>query len=404
MKFCVDHNGWYKLIAHYTSTDRRNQEMVFLDGECFASVFLHKEETEAEIVTVELTAGEHEIVLEHRGGDAVVEKITVEAAEAPAPVVPNTKLTNPNASPNAKKLMEFLGSIYGKKMLTSQHTKDFAMADVEYVKELTGKKPAVLGFELLGYSPNIQWNNYESDHTIFEAKNNRGTIQCAVDWAEKEHGIVAYCWHWFSPMCGSDKAFYTKHTDFDARKAVTPGTPEYDATIRDIDIISQHMKVFADKDIPILWRPLHEADGAWFWWGANGADACKKLWRLMYDRMVNVHHLNNLIWVWNSAEPDWWPGEDVVDLIGSDLYTQPGNNGCGKCEFDALKRLPGGKMIAQPECGVIPDAENTIKRGAPWLWAMTWCGEFAMDGKWNTVEQYKKLYSSEYALTLEDIQ
>ena len=95
--------------------------------------------------------------------------------------------------------------------------------------------------------------------------------------------------------------------------------------------------------------------------------------------------------------------KDLVDIIGADLYTKPGNNGCCKCDFDASLCLPGNKMVALTECGVIPDAENTIKRGAAWLWAMTWCGEFATDGKWNTEEQYKKLYSSEYALTLSDL-
>ena len=402
MKFCVDIDGWYRLSVRYTASGRRNQETVFVDGECLANLFMPKEKKETEVVTLPLAAGVHEFILEHRDGDAVVEELMVEAVAEPAPIVPNTQLCDPDASPNAKRLMEYLGSVYGKKMLTSQHTKDFPMKEVEHIVSVTGKKPAILGFELLGYSPNIQWNTSD-EGTTTEAKNNLGTIQCAVDWAEKEGGIVAYCWHWFSPMKGNNKAFYTEHTDFDARLAVTPGTPEYDAAIRDIDIISQHLKVFADKDIPILWRPLHEADGGWFWWGAKGAEACKKLWKLMYDRMVNVHQLHNLIWVWNSQEPDWYPGQDCVDIIGADLYTKPGNTGCCKCDFDASRRLPGNKMIALTECGVNPDAENAVKRGAPWLWAMTWCGGFVTGGEWNTPEQYKKLYQSDYAVTLEDL-
>lgn len=55
--------------------------------------------------------------------------------------------------------------------------------------------------------------------------------------------------------------------------------------------------------------------GAWFWWGAQGAEVYKQLWRFMYDRLVNYHKLNNLIWVWTSQVGDdiWYPGDDVVD-------------------------------------------------------------------------------------------
>ena len=75
----------------------------------------------------------------------------------------------------------------------------------------------------------------------------------------------------------------------------------------------------------LLWRPLHEASGKWFWWGAKGAAPCKALWNLMYDRMVNHHGLTNLIWVWNSdgADYEWYPGDDKVDILARDFYYYP---------------------------------------------------------------------------------
>ena len=404
MKFAVERDGWYRLHVQYAATGRRNQEGVVLDGECLSNLFMPKERTETDIVTIELTAGEHELELLHRDGDGVITRLTAVPCEQPAPLPePHLTLSNPNASENAKKLMTYRGSVYGKKVITGQHTKDIPMGEVEYIRSVTGDKPALCGFELLGYSPNIQWETSD-EPTVEEARGNLNTIPCAIRWAEEEHGIVAYCWHWFSPMGGNDKAFYTEHTDFDCAKAVTPGTPEYEAAVHDIDVIAGHLKVFAEKDIPILWRPLHEADGGWFWWGAKGAEPCKKLWRLMYDRMVNLHHLDNLIWVWNSTEPDWYPGNDCVDIISTDLYTKPGNAGCCKCDFDMARALPAeGRMIALAECGANPEPANAIRKGVPWLWYMTWCGGFVTGGEWNTDEQLRAVYSSSSAVTLSSL-
>ena len=126
------------------------------------------------------------------------------------------------------------------------------------------------------------------------------------------NGIPALCWHWRDPLRKTE-AFYTKDTDFDVSKISDPNSAEYIAMVKDIDYISGLLKKLQDDDIPVLWRPLHEASGGWFWWGAKGAESCKKLYRLMYDRMVNYHGLNNLIWVWTSQQNDmsWYPGDDM---------------------------------------------------------------------------------------------
>lgn len=398
--FEVTKEGWYAFDVVYSAQSPRNMYGVELDRETLSAVFLPRESTRVTMVTIKLSAGMHSLKLFRREGDGVIEQVSIREAEQPV-ICPDTRLSNPKASANAQKLMQYLGSIYGKKMLTGQHSKDIPMKEVEFIHKITGQLPAVCGFELLGYSPNIQWETSD-EPTVSEARNNLDTIKMAVDWAENKGGIVSYCWHWFSPMGGNHKAFYTEFTDFDAQKAVTPGTDEYAATIRDIDVISELLKVFAQKDIPILWRPLHEAEGGWFWWGAKGAEPCKKLWRMMYERMTEVHGLHNLIWVWNSLDPAWYPGDDCVDIVSADLYTTAGNYGSCKCDFDYARRL-SSKMIALSECGVNPDPERAIKAGAPWLWQMTWCGGFVDAGAWNSIQQYKRMYQSPYAVTLEGL-
>ncbi len=401
-QFSTEREGWKKIRLIYRATGRRNLYAVDLDGESLSGVFLPAGGEERTAVTLRLPAGAHELRLSRREGDAQILQVLLEDAE-PAVLPPaRTGLSDPAASPAARGLMALLGSLYGKRVLLGQHTKDIPMGEIAFIERVTGKKPAVCGFELLGYSPNIQWETSD-EPTVTEARNNQNTIPCALDWAE-QGGIVAYCWHWFSPLSGNDKAFYTEHTDFDARRAVEPGTPEHEAAIRDMDAIAQHLKVFAERDIPILWRPLHEAEGGWFWWGAQGPEPCKALWREMYDRFTRVHGLHNLIWVWNSLDPAWYPGDDCVDIVAADLYAKAGNYGSCKCDFDYARALcADGKMVALSECGANPDPERCVQAGAPWLWQMTWCGGFCTGGAWNSVQQYRRAYESPYAVTLEDL-
>ena len=138
-------------------------------------------------------------------------------------------------------------------------------------------------------------------------------------------------------------------------KAVVSGTAEYNATIRDIDEIAVQLKKLRDAKIPVLWRPLHEAGGKWFWWGAKGNVAALSLYRLMFDRITNFHAINNLIWVWSTPEPDWYPGNIRVDLIGYDSYPGNYNYDCLKGMYNQLNQIvQGQKMIAMTENGPIP--------------------------------------------------
>ena len=146
-----------------------------------------------------------------------------------------------------------------------------------------------------------------------EIEENYGTLKRAWEWAENK-GLITFTWHWFSPLGGKGKAFYTDNTNFDAEKAVIDGTPENIALVSDMDVMAGILRQFCEKQIPILWRPFHEGDGNWFWWGAKGAEPLKKLWRMMYERYTTVHKLNNLIWVWNSPAPECYPGVSHIQV------------------------------------------------------------------------------------------
>lgn len=186
-----------------------------------------------------------------------------------------------------------------------------------------GKTPAVLGVDLIEYSP-----------SRVEHGSTSTAVEDAIAHAAKG-GIVTVVWHWNAPAGLYDTAeepwwrgFYTEATDFDIAAALSDTTnANYTLIIRDIDAIAVQLKRLQDADVPVLFRPLHEAEGGWFWWGAKGPEPAKALWRLIYDRWTNVHGMNNLVWVWNSVAADWYPGNDVTDVLSTDVYAT--GNGVG---------------------------------------------------------------------------
>ena len=220
---------------------------------------------------------------------------------------------NKDAQQEVKNVLKYLAQISYEKIVTGQHVQTLAMEELATVREHTGKEPALLGFELLSYSPNINYLDTDEE-CMTEVTENYGMLRRAWEWAEKK-GLITFTWHWFSPVGGRSKSFFSVNTNFDASRAVISGTPEYDALISDMDVMAGILRPFCDRHIPILWRPFHESEGDWFWWGKCGPDTVRELWKIMYERFTCHHRLNNLIWVWNSTKKECYPGDDMVDII-----------------------------------------------------------------------------------------
>lgn len=309
---------------------------------------------------------------------------------------------NPNAQECVKNVLKYLSDITYDKIVLGQHTQTMAQEELHKIEEVTGKQPALLGFELLSYSPNINYLDTD-DECMTEIERNYGTLRRAWEWAEQK-GLITFTWHWFSPLGGRSKSFYSGNTDFDASKAVIDGTPENIALLSDMDMMAGLLRPFCDKGIPILWRPFHEGDGNWFWWGAKGAETVKKLFRMMYDRYTNLHGLNNLIWVWNSQEPECYPGDDVVDIISRDLYPpQHVHASQSEMYYELLKITKQPKITLIGEIGTLPDVDAIHDDKVGWASFMTWSGVFCLTEAFNSYEYLKKLYSSPYAVTKEQL-
>ncbi|MCL6445170.1 MAG: glycoside hydrolase family 26 protein [Alicyclobacillus sp.] len=301
-------------------------------------------------------------------------------------------LSDPSASPETKRLISFLVDTYGNAILSGQQeAPSDNPPEFDFMERELGRLPAIRCLDYLHYSPSVDRPD--------------GVTERAIEWDAKG-GIVSICFHWFAPSGGA--SFYTKDTQFDVTKAVTPGTEEHALILRDLDRIAEELTILRDKGIPVLWRPLHEADGAWFWWGAKGAEPCKELLWIMHDRFTNHHKLNNLIWVWtfarNEVAADWYPGDDYIDIVGIDKYFEAGDYTANAEGFQNLSAfIQGRKLITMPENGPIPDPDALIAEQAAWLWFCPWWGHFLMDGKTNDADHLCKVYNHPYVITLDKL-
>jgi mannan endo-1,4-beta-mannosidase len=190
------------------------------------------------------------------------------------------------------------------------------------------------------------------------------------------------------------KGFNTNATTFDVAKAMAdPNSEDYKLLIADIDAIAQQLRKFDDAHVPILWRPLHEAEGRWFWWGAKGPEPFKQLWRTMFHRLSQHHGLHNLVWVFTGGpEHDWYPGDAYVDIVGVDSYPSDVRDPLSGLWDDLLHQYAGQKLIALTEFGGVPDIERMRRYGVYWAYFTSWTGNQGARGM--SLESLKRIYTS----------
>lgn len=306
---------------------------------------------------------------------------------------------NKNATKEAKELLNYLSETAGKGIISGQHTQTVSMDEIAYIKDVTGKEPKLRGFELLAYSPNINYEDADAA-CLIEVYQDRNTLDEAYKWALETDGIVTFSFHWFSPVGGRDKSFYAKNTDFDPEKVLVEGTKEREAFYHDMAEIAKHLERFNKAGIPIIWRPFHESDGTWFWWGSKGPKVACELYKLMFEYYVNQCHLDNLLWVWNARANDAYPGDDKVDIISCDIYLPEYAPTDYSAEYeDLVSNTTRNKVAALAEIGYLPDADMLAKSKVPFAYFMTWSREFCMGEQFNSRENFKKVYNNPYVIS-----
>lgn len=296
---------------------------------------------------------------------------------------------NRSLSDSAKALLSKLYSLQGKTILTGQH--DYLEAPNWLSGELwnkTGTSPYIKGVEFGGIL---------NQDAATLSKQRQNVVNVCIDWKNKG-GIVSASYHASFPGKSQDWVNvkqYTLQNDFDL--IVTPGTTLYNSLISDIDKVAVHLKQLRDANTPVLWRPYHEMNGSWFWWGAK--NNFSKLWDIMYDRYVNYHNLNNLIWVWcpnannqwcNNAS-DYYVGHSRADVLAMDIY----NNDFKQSHYDELLRIGSDKLIAIGENGELPNLTAISLNQNKYSWFMTW-GKMLLEN--NSDATIKSAYNNTYAL------
>lgn len=342
----------------------------------------------------------------------------------------NRELINPNADECAVKLYEFLTDSYGKMVLSGQYINIYDnFSAPEFRKDENDPNSPSTVFKSLELSAlsSVTGGKYPAVIGLDMSEVENGVIRYAVEQAVEYHnegGIITICWHWMAPTGEETEAFYSDQTNFDLKAALADKeSKEYKNLIHDIDAVSAELKKLQKAGVPVLWRPLHEASGKWFWWGNSGAKAYKELWDIMYDRMTNYHHLNNLIWVANAQSPFWYVGDDKCDIISDDPYYPNNSRFAFKLDpanyfrFKNTYHTTRNKMIAMSENGTVPDIDKMFEYGAKWSMFGTWSREFVCvkdpsnewgylreyNEQYTTAEELKKVYNDERVYTLDKL-
>ncbi len=407
----IEETGFYDLDFVSRSADGGYKEnYVAVDGERMGTAKVEgKAYTDSYISRVYLESGEHTVQISSYWGWIQVDSLKVKPSDDldPRRFDIEPVLVNPNATDNTRRLMAYLCDIYGKDILSGQFCDSgmFGAENATIWKTTGGKYPAILGLDMSNYTPVSIAHGAEGYATDY-------ALEC---W--ERGGIVTYSWHWTTPekyITGNwYSTFYKEHTNINLSKIMNGQDQEgYDLLVADIDAIAQQLLILQEADVPVLWRPLHEASGGWFWWGNSGPEAYKQLYILMYDRLVNHHGLNNLIWVWNGQDKEWYPGDEYVDIIGEDIY--PGERVYTPQTskyLEVLEYTDARKMVILSENGCLFDPDLAIRDGSMWGSFSTWGGEFVtknsqlllLSEQYTEEDMLKKVYGHEHVITRDEL-
>lgn len=231
------------------------------------------------------------------------------------------------------------------------------------------------------------------------------------------HGcIVTASWHVNNPWTEKDSK---DRTGVDL-KTLLPGGKSRAVWLRKLDAIANELEKLQGNGRTVLWRPLHEMNADWFWWGKATPADYKALWVDMYNHLTTTRRLNNLIWVYTPYNIDandrlpyntYYPGDKYVDIVGVDVYDDviyEGDSVKDPLEihlYESLRAIAPSKPLICGELG-----PNEIKDGVNWnhyldqlrarypeiVIALAWNDWFddeaESDNKWT----YKSIFKNEH--------
>jgi len=294
----------------------------------------------------------------------------------------NVKPATSNASPEAKALLQLIYNLSGRYTLTGQHNfpaaKDY---NSRFAAAYTGKTPVIWSTDF-GFAKEGDKDSYLMRSAMVEEAKRQNKIG----------SIITLCWHavpptasepvTFMPLPGSNPdslaSVQGRLTDQQFKDILTPGTALNKRWMAQVDTIAYYLKQLQKAHIAVLWRPYHEMNGSWFWWGGRIKEyPTQALYRQIFDRLVNYHKLNNLVWVWSVDRPskpgmefsNFYPGNKYVDILALDVY----GSDFKQDYYDQLIALSNGKPITLAEVGNPPSPE-ILSHQPKWSYWVIWAG------------------------------
>ena len=290
------------------------------------------------------------------------------------------KLSNRKASVEAKAMYRLLLRIHEEgKTLSGQMWAPWGIDEIEYVHEITGKYPVVRGHDL-----------------IHEGSNAR-EVELMIDWYRRG-GIPTLMWHWGAPTKG--EGYEQSKMTIDVTRCFDEGTPEHEAMWKDLERVAGWLEKLKEAKVPVLWRPMHEFDGRWFWYGKGGGELFVRLWQTMYDYLVKERKLNNLIWVLphsGNLDESYNPGREYYDLVGPDTYSKDEQ---GRLYHAIVKMHGNDLLVPLHECGTLPDPDECKRNNTVWMWWMLWHTSHLTE---HDKDELKRIYNHPDVLTLDEM-
>ena len=406
----IPETGFFDLVFTVRGLGGYKENYVWADGEQAGTLVAHSEQTEeAAVRRVYLEKGSHRITVSKYWGyiDWLSLAVVVSEPFDESIFTVSPCLSDPEASDNARRLFSYLCDEYGRSIISGQYCDTGANGweNLKISETNGGRYPAILGLDM----------GYYSQTGVDHGAQCKTTEQALAYW--EKGGIVTLCWHWLAPEKYISGTWYSAFRPEECKMdltAIMNGEDEEGMALlkKDIANVAAQLQVMQDAGLPVLWRPLHEASGGWFWWGAEGPDTYKKLYIMLYDMLTGEYGLHNLIWVWNGQDAAWYPGDEYVDIIGMDIYA---GERVYTSQVDQFllnhSYSPGNKMVVLSENGTMIDPDLAVRDRAMWGYFCTWSGEFVLeDGVRKTYsERYTdagmltKVYNSDIVITRDEL-
>ena len=319
------------------------------------------------------------------------------------------------------------GQDYHYNTQNRNYTYNYYNNDVDLIYAMTGKYPAIQGFDFGSYCPCYAWDD--------------GVVGRMIDWTNNKGGICTASWHVNVPTVMSDytlgepldfsKTTYSEKTNFVTANCLAEGTVEYEYFQLCMKNLAAELLKLQKAGVPVIFRPFHEAEGnggadgkgAWFWWAKEGAEVYKKLWAFLQDTLENEYGLHNLIWeqnlyAWSDDSALWYSGDDRVDIVAFDKYNTQYNRHDGKTSgpnldaetgifYKLVGYVDGNKMVAMAENDSVPSLTNMKVEHAYWLYFCPWYdseqARFVTGENYQDKEALIELYNSSFCITLDEL-